>query len=90
MFLRLTQFGCNRGWHDLTVHTTQTITNLGQKNKPWTKKQTLGKASNASLVGAKTVSGLWPARRLVSVANATPRAFTWNIYFDYEQKDCRL
>ena len=82
MFLRLTQFGCNRGWHDLTVYTTKNIKNLGQKI------QTLGKASNASLVGAKTVSGLWPARRLVSVANATPRAFTWNINFDYEQKDC--
>ena len=86
MFLRLTQFGCNCGWHDLTVYITKNIknlgqkTNLGQKNKPWTKKQTLGKASNASLVGAKTVSGLWPARRLVSVANATPRAFTWDIF----------
>ena len=74
MFLRLTKFGCNRGCQDLTVHTTQTITNLGQKI------QTLGKASNASLVGAKTVSGLWPAKRLVSVANATPRAFTWDLF----------
>ena len=83
MFLRLTQFGCNCGWHDLTVYITKNIKNLGQKI------QTLGKASNASLVGAKTVSGLWPARRLVSVANATPRAFTWNIFWLWTERRFR-
>ena len=40
-------------------------------------QRTLGSASKASLVGAKRVKGLWPASRLVSVENATPRAFTW-------------
>ena len=43
------------------------------------KLRTLGSASNASLVGAKTVKGLWPASRVVSVEKATPRAFTWSL-----------
>ena len=37
---------------------------------------TLGSASKASLVGAKTVKGLCPAKRVVSVEKATPRALT--------------
>ena len=59
MFLRLTQFGCNRGWHDFTVYTTKNIKNLGQKiqtlgkkYKPWAKPQTPHWLVQRQLVGS--------------------------------------
>ena len=81
MFLRLTQFGCNLGCQDLTVHTTQTITNLGQKNKPWAKPQTPHWLVQRQLVGSGLPGDWCPWQ--TPLPGLSP-----GIYFDYEQKDC--